>query len=88
MQKSAEEVLQEVRDALQEQDRFSSIFEPSADGIHESNGIWMIPVKLRKVEPTARRFELYAKFAELETFLQSEKGLNVVLLPEISKMTA
>lgn len=81
-------VLADVKEAIASDKRFSDVFEPVADGLHENNKFWMVPVRMERFEPSARRIQLYAQFAELEQFLQSEKHLNVVLLPVIPAMTA
>jgi len=85
---SAEDVLQEVKKAIAADDRFASTFEPFVEGLHEEHGFWMVPVRLQRFEPAHRRMELYAQFAALESYLQSEKHLDVVLLPVITSMTA
>ena len=88
MDSAAEKVLHEVTEAIASDDRFTPTFEPLAEGMHQEHGFWMVPVRLRRFEPASKRLELYARFAELESFLQSEKKMNVILLPVITAMTA
>jgi hypothetical protein len=88
MEGTAEKVLQEVKNAIDADDRFATTFEPFADGLHQEGAFWFVPVRLQKFEPADRRMQLYAQFAKLESYLQSEKRLNVVLLPVVSAMTA
>lgn len=80
-------MLKEVEAAIREDDRFASTFEPFAEGLHQEHGFWMVPVRLQQFEPAERRMQLYSQFAKLENYLQSEKHLNVILLPVISAMT-
>lgn len=81
-------MLLEIKSAIEADDRFASTFEPFGDGLHQEHGFWLVPVRLQRFEPAHRRMELYAKFAELESYLQSEKHMNVVLLPVITSMTS
>jgi hypothetical protein len=88
MEGSAEKVLENVKEAIGSDSRFSATFEPFAEGLHKEGNFWFVPVRLQKFEPVDRRMQLYAEFAKLESYLQGEKHLNVVLLPVITAMTA
>lgn len=88
MEGTAEKVLQDVRDAIGADDRFAAAFEPLADGLHREGDFWFVPVRLERYEPIDRRMVLYAQFAKLESYLQAERHLNVVLLPVVPAMAA
>lgn len=88
MNPTPESILTDVRDAINSDTRFASTFEPFADGLHQVNEFWMVPVRLQRFEPVVRQMQIYAEFAELEDFLQAKKGLNVVLLPVLTSKIA
>ena len=83
-----EQVLQDVRDAIRADERFATTFEPFSEGLHQEGDFWFVPVRLQKFEPADRRMQLYVQFAKLESYLQVEKHLDVVLLPVVNAMTA
>lgn len=88
MENTAEKVLRDVRDAIDADDRFAATFEPFAEGLHREGDFWFVPVRLQRFEPADRRMQLYAQFAKLESYLQAERHLKVVLLPVVAAMTA
>ena len=88
MESTAERVLQDVREAIRADSRFATTFEPFSEGLHQEGEFWFVPVRLQKVEPIDHRMALYAQFAKLESYLQAERRLNVVLLPVVTAMTA
>lgn len=81
-------VLEALREAIAENPEFRDEFEPMEEGMRREQDWWFVPVTLSKVEPVARRIALYAKFAELESYLQTKGGLNVLLIPVITSKTA
>ena len=85
---SPDEVLEAVRAAIANDPRFKDEFEPIEEGVRREQDWWFVPVTLSKTEPIGRRMALYAKFAELESYIQTRGGLNVLLLPVITPKTA
>jgi hypothetical protein len=85
---SPEEVLLTLRNAIEGDPRFAGEFEPMLGGIRREGEWWFVPVTLLVMKPIQRRMELYAKFAELENYLQATKNLQVLLLPVITAKTA
>lgn len=85
---TVEEVRSDVQKTIDSDDTFKGLFEAFADGLHEEQGTWFVPIKLTKAQPATRRMEIYSKFAALEDFLQSKKNLKVLLLPVLSKHIA
>ncbi len=88
MESTAEKVLQDVKDAIGADDRFATSFEPTAEGLHREGDFWFVHMRLQRIEPIDHRMALYAQFAKLESYLQAECHLNVVLLPVVTAMTA
>ena len=74
-----------VQEAVERDTRFATLFEAFEEGVHREHDFWFVPVRLKGPQPVHRRFEIYAKFAELEDYLQSVHKLNVVLLPVLSR---
>jgi hypothetical protein len=83
-----EAVLIAVREAIGKNPRFRDVFEPLAEGMRNERDWWFVPVTLSNVEPVQRRMSLYAQFAELESYIQTVEGLNVLLIPVITEKTA
>ncbi len=81
-------VLSRIQEAINSEEAFQGLFEAFDEGMHEEHGFWFVPIRLTSMQPTARRMELYAKFAELEEYLQRVKNLKVLLLPVLSKQIA
>jgi hypothetical protein len=78
-------VVKTVQEALEQDPRFASLFEAFEEGAHEEQGFWFVPVRLSSPQMEHRRFEIYARFAELEEYLQTNHKLKVVLLPVLSR---
>ena len=79
------EVVLEVQKAVEENADFSALFEAFEDGVRHEQDYWFVPVRLKSPESFERRFEIYARFARLEEYLQLEHHLKVVLLPVLSR---
>ena len=75
------QVLEEVREAIQSDPEFREMFEVSGEGVHEENGHFFVPIRMREFPPLRRRIEYYARLAELESRLQADRGMKVVVLP-------
>jgi hypothetical protein len=84
MERSMESVIREVKDAIRADDRFATTFEPVQEGMRQDGDFWFVPVRLQKFEPAERRMQLYVQFAKLESYLQAEKQLKVMLLPIVA----
>ena len=84
MDPDLEKVLKDVQQAIDESDQFKDAYKVDREGARRDNDWWFIPVHLVHPMPNARRFELYAKFADLESYLE-QRGQKVLLIPVISK---
>ena len=77
----SDRVLRDIRNAIAANSNFSGVFEPVAEDVRYENGFWFVPVRMLGKYEIDRRFELYARFADLEAHLRFAHNLNVLLKP-------
>ena len=81
MEQTPQEVARMVRQYLQQQHPDGASLEVIEDGIYQEHAIWYVPI-LASHEPS-KRYAYYEALAEVETDLQENDDLNVLLLPRV-----
>jgi len=81
-----EAIARKVRDRLKTYAPEQISLDVEAEGIHNENGYWYVPVRPSR-EP-ARRYAYYETLADIESELADQDNLKVLLVPAISEEAA